>query len=326
MRRRDFIKALAGLVTGWPLVAHAQRDKKLYRIGFIAPAPLTALFAMMDALRETLRQHGYIEDQNVVIEYRWLNGTPDENTAIIRELATSVDVILAWSSPAVLAARRATSKTPIVMVGVADPVGLGLVDSLARPGGNITGTTNIALDLSSKLVELLIDIRPDITRFGVVRNPGNPGVALQLRETETSIRTAGRDLVVIDAGKPQEYAGAFARFTAEHVGAVILLADVPVIMNAKMIAELAQDAKLPTAFQRRENVEAGGLLSYGPNLPEQFRQAAVYIERILKGEKPSELPVEQPTKFELVINLKTAKTLDLRIPQTLLATADEVIE
>jgi putative tryptophan/tyrosine transport system substrate-binding protein len=212
------------------------------------------------------------------------------------------------------------------MVGVGDPVGLGFVAGLARPGGNITGISNIAPDLSGKLVELLIETVPGMKHVGVVRNPNNPAVATLLRETEEAIRALGLQIEVVEAGAAEDFESAFARLSAQGVTGVVLLADPSLIEHRVRIAELAQRTRLPTAFQRRENVEAGGLLSYGPNLNDQLRQAAVFIDRILKGARPAELPVEQPTKFALVINIKTAKALGLDVPPSLLARADEVIE
>src|SRR5262245_20606936 len=223
-------------------------------------------------------------------------------------------------------ASRATSAIPIVMVSVGDPVGAGFITSLARPGGNVTGFSNITVDLSGKLVALLIELVPGTKRIGVVSNTYNPNVAVQLRATEDAVRTLGLQSQVVEARTSEEYERAFARLSVENVHGVVLLADPSVIEQARKIAELAQAARLPTAFQRRENVEAGGLMSYGGNIPYQFRQAALYVDRLLKGAKPGDLPVEQATKFELVIHLKTAQALGLAVPQTLLVAADEVIE
>jgi ABC-type uncharacterized transport system substrate-binding protein len=212
------------------------------------------------------------------------------------------------------------------MVSVGDPVGSGFIASLARPGGNVTGVSNIAADLSAKLIELFVELVPGMKRIGVVRNLDNPNVILQLRETEEAIRKLNMQVQVVDARTSDEFERAFARLSAESVNGVVLLANAAVIEHSQRIAQIAQALQLPTAFQRRENVEAGGLLSYGANLNDQFRQAAFYVDRILKGAKPAELPVEQPNKFELVINLKTARALGLKIPQTLLVAADKVIE
>jgi putative ABC transport system substrate-binding protein len=245
----------------------------------------------------------------------------------VAELINSnVDVIVAWATPAVNAARRATSTIPIVMVGPGDPVGSGFIASLARPGGNITGLTNIAVDLSPKLMELFAELVPGMKRVGLVRNPNNPAVTVMLRETEDAVRKLNMQFEVVDAQTSDEIERAFAQLSTKSADGVMLLPDPTVIEHSQRIAELAQSARLPTAFQRRENVDAGGLFSYGPDLNYQLRQAAFYVDRILKGEKPAELPVQQPTKVELVINLKTAKALGLTVPQIMQMTADEVIQ
>jgi ABC-type uncharacterized transport system substrate-binding protein len=238
----------------------------------------------------------------------------------------NVDVIVAWGTPSVIAVRRATSTIPIVMVSVGDPVGSGFIASLARPGANITGISNITVDLSAKLLELFIELVPGMKRVGVVRNPNNPNVTVQLRETEDAARKLNLRVQVVEARTSEDFERAFSRLRTERVNGVVLLADPSVIEQSRRIAELAQAARLPTVFQRRENVVAGGLMSYGSSVNNQFREAGIYVDRILKGEKPADLPVQQPTKFELVINLKTAKALGLDVPPTLLARADEVIE
>ena len=212
------------------------------------------------------------------------------------------------------------------MAAVGDAVRLGFIASLARPGGNITGLTNISVDLSAKLMELFAELVPGMKRVGVVQNPNNPGTPALLRETEDAVRKLNMQVEVVDAQTSDEFDRAFAQLSAESVGGVVVLPDPTVIEHSRRIAELAQSARLPTAFQRRENVDAGGLFSYGPDLNYQFRRAAFYVDRILKGEKPAELPVMQPTKVELVINLKTAKALGLTVPLIMQMTADEVIE
>jgi putative tryptophan/tyrosine transport system substrate-binding protein len=282
---------------------------------------------MLSAFRDSLRGRGYVEGQNLSIDVRWPQGTFEHDPSPVAELINSnVDVIVAWATPATIAARRATSTVPIVMVGVGDPVGSGFIASLARPGGNITGLTNIAVELSAKLMELFVELVPGMKRVGVVHNPNNPGVTMALRGTEDAARKLNLQVEIVDAQTSDEFERAFAQLSAESVGGVVVIADPTVIEQSRRIAELAQSARLPTAFQRRENVDAGGLFSYGPDLNNQFRQVAFYIDRILKGEKPAELPVMQPTKVELVINLKTAKALGLTVPLIMQMTADEVIE
>jgi putative tryptophan/tyrosine transport system substrate-binding protein len=325
MRRREFITLLGSAAAApsflWPIAARAQQPRKLWRIRFLAPAAPTP--ALLTAFREGLREHGYVEGQNLSID---LSLAVRAEYDVAAELARAeVDVIAAWGTQAVIAARRATATIPIVMVA-GDPMAMGFVTNLARPGGNITGISIMAPDLGGKLVELLVEIVPGMKYIGAVRNPNNPGVTLLLRETEKAISALSLQLEVVEATAAEEFESAFAQLSTLGVKGVVLFPDPSIIEHENRIAEIAQKARLPTAFQRRENVEAGGLLSYGPHLTSLFRHAAVYVDRILKGAQPAELPVEQPTKFELVINLKTAKALGLEIPPTLLARADEVIE
>jgi putative ABC transport system substrate-binding protein len=326
--RRKFLATLGGAAAAWPLTARAQQRATTVgqaRVGVLAVSPPTP--AMLNAFREGMRERGYIEGQNLSIDVRWSQGTFEQISALAAELVSAnVQVIIAWATPSAIAARRATSVIPIVMVSVGDPVGSGFVTSLARPGGNITGFSGFTADLSAKLMALFVELVPNIKRVGIVSNSYNPNVSVQLWETEDAVRKLGLQSQVIEARAPEEFERAFARMSVERVNGVVLLADPSVIEQAQKIAELAQAARLPTAFQRRENVEAGGLTSYGGNIQHQFRQAAIHVDRILKGAKPADLPVEQPTKYELVINLKTAKALGLTVPQTLLVAADEVIE
>jgi putative tryptophan/tyrosine transport system substrate-binding protein len=327
MRRRDFITLLGG-AAAWPLAAGAQQadsTARQVRVGLIAASPPTP--AMLNAFRDGMRERGYVEGQNLSVAVRWPQGSFEQDPGVVAELVSgNVDVIVAWATPTVIAVRRVTSTIPIVMVSVGDPVGSGFIASLARPGGNITGISSITADLSAKLVELFVELVPAMKRVGVVRNPNNPNVTEQLRETEDAVRKLNMQVQVVDARTSDDFKRAFARLSADGVNGVVLLADPTVIEQRRRIAELALAVRLPTAFQRRENADAGGLLSYGANNNNQFRQAALYVDRILKGAKPAELPVEQPTKFELVINLKTAKALGLEVPAKVLALADEVIE
>jgi len=328
MRRREFITLLGGAAVAWPFPVRAQQPPttvKQARVGVLAVLPPTP--AMLNAFREGMRERGYIEGQNLSIDVRWSQGTFEQISALAAELVSAnVQVIIAWATPSVIAARRATSVIPIVMVSVGDPVGSGFVTSLARPGGNITGFSGFTADLSAKLMALFVELVPNIKRVGIVSNSYNPNVMVQLWETEDAVHKLGLQSQVVEARTPEEFERAFARLSMERVHGVVLLADPSVIEQAKKIAELAQAARLPTAFQRRENVEAGGLMSYGGNIQYQFRQAAIHVDRILKGAKPADLPVEQPTKFELVVNLSAAKALGLSIPESFLSLADEVIE
>ena len=322
MQRREFIGLIGG-AAAWSRSACAQQPAgRVWRIGFLGYTPPTP--AMVNALRDGLRERGYLEGQNLSLDVRWLL---DQNPHVAAELVgRGVDLIVAWTTLAAIAASRATAIIPIVMVSVADPVGSGVVAELARPGGNITGVSNMGPELSGKIVQLLIETVPGMKRVGVVRNPNNPSNIAQLRETAEAIRALGLLIEVVDAEAAEDFESAFERLSAQGVEGVVLLSDPALIKHGVRIAELAQKTRLPTVFQRRENVEVGGLLSYGSNLTDQVRQAALFVDRILKGARPAELPVEQPTKFVLAINLKTAKSLGLEIPPTLLARADEVIE
>jgi putative ABC transport system substrate-binding protein len=282
---------------------------------------------MLKAFRDEMRDRGYDEGQNLTIIVRWPRGTFDQDPSPVADLVNAnVDVIVAWATPTVIAVRKATSTIPIVMTSVGDPVGSGFVASLARPGGNITGVSAITSDLTTKLLGLFIQMIPSMKVIGLVTNSYNPNVALQLKRSEDAIRELGLQSRVAEARTSGEFERAFAGLKAGNAEGVMLLSDPTVIEHGKKIAELALAAGLPTAFQRRENVEAGGLFSYGGSITDQFKFAAQYVDRILKGAKPSELPVEQPTQFDFVINLKTAKTLGLTIPSGVLAIANDLIQ
>jgi putative ABC transport system substrate-binding protein len=321
MRRREFITLLGGATAAWPLAARAQSPGgRVYRIGILGATSLRAAEGFLNAFRDGMRERGYVEGQNLAIEYRAPAAPSEQNRDLAADLVRGgYDVILAWTTPSVIAARRATSTVPVVFVGVADPVGLGLVAGLARPGANVTGIANFASDLSGKMIELLREIVPGARRLGAVRNPDNPGVTVQLRQLVDAARALGLELQVVDARVPAEFEAVFAQLRQGGIDGVVMLAD-------SSLLALAQQARLPTVFQRRENVEAGGLLSYGPNIRDAFHQVAGHIDRILKGVRPADIPVEQPTRIELVINLKTAKAIGLEVPWFLQQRADEVIE
>ena len=326
MRRRQFISLLGG-VAAWPIVAAAQQSGggRQIRIGMVAAIPPTD--AMLKAFRDEMHDRGYDEGQNLTIIVRWPRGTFDQDPSPVADLVNAnVDVIVAWATPTVIAVRKATSAIPIVMTSVGDPVGSGFVTSLARPGGNITGVSAITSDLTTKLLGLFIQMIPSMKVIGLVTNSYNPNVALQLKRSEDAIRELGLQSRVAEARTSGEFERAFASLKAGNAEGVMLLSDPTVIEHGKKIAELALAAGLPTAFQRRENVEAGGLFSYGGSITDQFKFAAHYVDRILKGAKPAELPVEQPTQFDLVINLNTAKTLGLTIPSGVLAIANDLIQ
>jgi putative ABC transport system substrate-binding protein len=326
MRRREFIVALGSAAT-WPIAATGQQSSsgRKVRIGVVAPVPPSP--DMLNAFRGAMHDQGYIEGQNLTLYVRWPQGTFEQDPSAVTDLLRAkVDVIVAWSTPAVIAASHATSETPIVMASVGDPVGSGFVASLAHPGGNITGISIITSDLSAKLLGLFAQMVPTMRVIGLVANAYNPNVSIQLQESQDAISKLGLQSEVVDARTPEEFEAGFANLKARHVDGAVILSDPVVIEHKTRIAELALAARLPTAFQRRENVEAGGLFSYGGNLPDQFKYAASYVDRILKGAKPADLPVEQPIQFDFTINLRTAKTLGLTIPLPLLAGANEVFQ
>jgi putative tryptophan/tyrosine transport system substrate-binding protein len=325
MRRRDFVKAAAVSAVTWPLAARAQQSDRVWRvvlIGAVSPLP-----AYLSAFREELQQRGWTEGKNLSIDVRWPKGSFAQEPGLIPEvLHNSIDVIVAWATPTALAARRATATIPIVFLGVSDPVGSGLAASLAHPGGNATGASNVAPDLSAKLLGTFAQLVPGMSSVGVVVNPANPGAVAQMDGTQQAVHALGLQSQVVNAATLEEYERAFARLKTEGVDGVLLFADPSNDAYAGKIAELAQQNRLPTAFQLRNNVAAGGLMSYGADNDDQFRLAAFYVDRILRGEKPADLPVQMPTKFVFAINLKTAKALGITVPPTLLATATEVIE
>jgi len=282
----------------------------------------------LDAFRQGLRELGWVEGQNLVIDYRSAEGKLDRLPDLAAELVRlKVDIIVAVPTPAAAAAKNAIETIPIVMIGVGDPVGTGLIASLARPGGNATGLSfSVGLEIAGKLLELLKETVPKVRRVAILSNPANPVQPLLIREVNVAARSLGVQLQHLEARGPNEFDGAFAAMAKERVGALLIVADGMLIFHRTRLADLAARSRLPAAYGWREHVEAGGLMSYGPSLRDLFRRAATYVDKILKGAKPADLPVEQPTKFELVINLKTAKALGLTIPQSVLGRADQVIE
>jgi len=325
MKRREFITLLGGAaVVGWPLAARAQQSK-VWRVGCLFAGSGSDIpgDANFEAFRLKMRELGYVEGQNLVLDVRRAEGDFSRLSALAAELvALRPDAILAIATPAVSAAQRATSSIPIVMGPTADPVGSGFIGSLAKPGGNITGLSIMSADLSAKSLEFLIDIAPNAKKIAVLRSP-NPVHIVLLDELSAAARGLGLTIVPIMAATPSDLDAAFASMATDRYDALVVLADPRLIAR---IPKLAAEAGLPAIYQFREFVKQGGLLGYGPNLAELFRRAAVYVDRIFKGEKPADLPVEQPTKFELAINLKTARALGITVPPTLLARADEVIE
>jgi putative ABC transport system substrate-binding protein len=279
------------------------------------------------AFREGLRELGYVEGRNIQVESRWAEGNYDRLPGLAADLVRlKVDVIVTYGTPAAQAAKGATGTIPIVMAAIIDPVASGLVTSLARPGGNITGQSMMSPDLAEKQLQILKELVPKTSRVAVLHNPANPGNAPQVRHAQDAARALGVRLQILGARGPSEIDGAFAAMAAEQAGAVIVLVDAILQSNRARIADLAARHRLPAVYGLHEYAEVGGLLAYGPNRLDMFRRAATYVDRILKGAKPGDLPVEQPNTFTLVINLKTAKALGLTIPPSLLLRADQLIE
>src|ERR1700704_5438177 len=311
-----------------PLAAHAQQMAKVPRVGWLSPGSRTADENFLAFFHDGLRELGWVVGQNVAIEPRWAEGRFERLPDLAAELVQlKVDVIVASVTQASLAAKRATATIPIVMVGVGDPLGSGLVDSLARPGGNVTGPSSMLAEASAKQLALLKETVPMASPVAVLWNPANPvWQAAALRQTEVAARAMGLRLQLLEARGPDELEGAFAAMTRERAGALFVPADIIFVRHAQQMADLAARHRLPAMYGFREHVEAGGLMSYAASFSVIFRRAATFVDKILKGAKPADLPVEQPTKFEFVVNLKTAKALGLTVPPSLLARADEVIQ
>ncbi len=328
MKRRNLLIGLGAGALAAPFASFAQQQTtKIFRIGFLGPASASGFTARVEALRAGLRDLGYVEGKNIVIEFRWAEGKYERLPGFAAELVQlKVDVIVVAATPAIKAAQRATTTIPIVMAQAADPVGAGFIASLARPGGNITGLSDINVDLSSKYLELLRVAVPKLSRVAVLVNPGHPHHPDFLKNIQTAAKTTGVNVLPVQASTTSQFEAAFGAMTRAHAGALIVLPDGLFRTHVGRITEFAAKNHLPTMFWSRELVEAGGLMSYGQNLAEHYRRVATYVDKILKGAKPADLPVEQPTKFELVINRKTAKAIGLTIPQELLFRADKVIE
>jgi putative tryptophan/tyrosine transport system substrate-binding protein len=323
MKRRKFITLLAGAAV-WPLGARAQQPGKLPTIGFLGSGA-AAQSQWTGAFVQRLRELGWIEGRTVAIEYRWAEARTERYAEIAAELVRmKVDVIVTTGT-ALLAAKQTASTIPVVFAVAADPVGSGLVASLAQPGGNITGLSLQQADAAGKRLELLREVLPDLRRLAIMANVGSRGAAIDLAETETATRRFGLETVALDIRRTEDIAPAFETIKG-RADALYVVGDPLTTTNRMRINILALAARLPTTYINREQVETGGLMSYGPNLPDLFRRAGDYVDKILRGAKPANLPVEQPTKFDLVVNLITAKALGLTVPPTLLARADEVIE
>ena len=328
MRRREFIALVGGAIVCPTGVRAQPQAGKVPRIGYLRVTSASDRPPLLDAFRQALRELRWIEGQNVVIDYRFAEGRLDRLPDLAAELVRlKVDVIVSLGTQGVTAAKNATDTIPIVMIAVRDPVAIGLIASLARPGGNVTGVSGYAgLEIVAKQLELLKETVPEIRRVAVLSNPTNAYHQLAIKELNVAAGSLGVQLQLLEARGPNEFDGAFAAMAKERAGALLVLSDIMFNGHGTRLADLAASRRLPTANAVRESVEAGGLMSYGPSFLDSYRRSAAYVDKILKGDKPADLPVEQPTKFELVINLKTAKAIGVTVPPTLLARADEVIE
>jgi putative tryptophan/tyrosine transport system substrate-binding protein len=325
MRRRDFIKVVSGGAVAWPLAARTQQTGKVWRIGVLETISPALNAVNLDALRQGLREHGYVEGQNVVMEYRSAEGRGERFSQLVQELlGLKVDLILGRGTPAALAAMNATKTIPLVMVGLGDP--LMLVPNLSRPGGNMTGLSSLNTDLQAKRLEVLHEAVPTMVRVEAVLNMGNPVIAAQWPEIEAAARRLSIEPRLFDVRTRDDLPRAIDAAHTFGASALMIATDALLQENAKLVVELAMAHRLPAMYAAREWVEIGGLISYGPSYPDLYRRSASYIDKIFKGANPGDLPIEQPTRFELIINLKTAKALDLDVPWFLRQRADEVIE
>jgi putative tryptophan/tyrosine transport system substrate-binding protein len=326
VRRRDFIKAIAGTGATWPLAVYAQQSARPV-VGFLhfgSPGPFQYQVA---AFNQGLKETGYVDGQNTAIEYRWAEGRYDRLPALATDLVSrKADVVAAIGPPCASAAKQATSTIPIVFTIGTDPVADGLVVSLARPGGNLTGISLLAAELVPKRLELLSDMVPQARVFALLVNPSNGYTEPMIRDVQKAADAKGLQLKILKASTESEIDVAFASMANQHVDAIVIGDDPFLFAQQKQLVALASRYAIPTTYQFREVAAAGGLISYGPSLRDAVRQAGIYVGEIIKGAKPAELPVVQPTKFELVINLRTAKALGLNVPPGLLIAADEVIE
>jgi putative tryptophan/tyrosine transport system substrate-binding protein len=326
IERRKFLATLGGAAAAWPLAARAQQAVRRPTIGFLGPTTPSAQTQWVAAFLERLRELGWVEGRTVAIAYRWAEGHTERLAEIATEFVRlKVDVIVTYGTPQVIAAKQATSVIPIVFALVGDPVGAGLVASLARPGANVTGLSLQTTDTATKRIELLREVVSSLRRLAILANVGNPASRLEMGELQAAAVTLGVEVATSEIRRAEDIAPAIEALKG-RADALYVAGDS--LLNAHRIGinTLAMGAKLPTMYIQREFVEAGGLISYGPDFPNLFRRAAGYVDKILRGAKPADIPVEQPTKFDFVINLTTAKALGLTVPPTLLARADEVIE
>jgi putative tryptophan/tyrosine transport system substrate-binding protein len=325
MRRREFIALLSGAVMACVLPARAQSAAKLWRIGFLETTTLEKNRANLLAFTDALREFGYVEGSNLIIEYRSANGLVERFEELAAELVRlNTDVIVARGTPAIMAAKKASGTIPIVTTASAQP--FSFVASLARPGGNVTGLSSLSSDLYAKRIELIKEAVPAMKRIGVMSNPTNPNTPGILTEIEKAVLSFGIEPHKLDLRSPDDIPFAFETANRHRTDAIVISMDTVTQANAKLITQLAAEHRLPAIYGGREFIEAGGLMSYGVNFPDLYRRAAAFVDKIIRGASPADLPIEQPTKFALLVNLKAAKALGLEITPTLLARADEVIE
>jgi putative tryptophan/tyrosine transport system substrate-binding protein len=325
MRRREFITLLGG-TAAWPLAARAQQRGKLPTIGFLGQHARSAVTEWTAAFVQRLRELGWIEGRTIAIEYRWAEGRNERFTEIADEFVRrNVDIIVTSGTPPVLAAKQATTGIPIVFAAAGDPVEAGLVASLARPGGNVTGLSSQTPDLAAKRLEILREVVPGLRRLAILSNVGNRLAVLEMREVQAAASTLGLEVVTLEIQRGEDIAPVFEALKA-RADALYVCLDALLLTNRIRINTLALTARLPMMTATRDSVEVGGLISYGPNFPELWRRAGDYVDKVLRGAKPADIQVEQPTKFDLAVNLTTAKALGLEVPPMLLARADEVIE
>jgi ABC-type uncharacterized transport system substrate-binding protein len=325
-KRREVVTLFGGAAAAWPFAARAQQSAKLPTIGLLGTSTPATMNLWVAAFMQRLREHGWIEGRTITVEYRWAEGRSERMAEIVAEFVRlKVDMIVTYSTPPVIAAMQATSVIPIVSAVMGDPVGTGLVASLSRPGGNVTGLSVLTPDLAGKRLELLRDVVPGLRRLAFLTNVDNPISRLEMGEAQAAARMLGLDVVSLEIRRSEDIAAAFGTLSG-GAQALYVAGDPLVLSNRARINTLALVARLPAIYNERAYVEAGGLMSYGVNWPDLFRRTADYVDKILRGAKPADIPVEQPTRFDLIVNLATAKALGLEVPATLLARADEVIE
>jgi putative ABC transport system substrate-binding protein len=325
MKRREFIALLGSAAAALPLPAAAQ--PKIPRIGFMGNSTAALEANLLDAFREGLRELGYEEGRNIVIEYRWANGAYDYFPVLVAELiAAKVDAIVTAGTPAALAVKNATTNVPLVMVAVGDPIGTGLVPSLARPGGNLTGLSSIAPDLEGKRLQLLREVTPALSHVAMFINSLNPFHISSMEQARAAAQAMGIKLQLHDIRKSEDLDDAFTAIRKERPDALLILADRVFLHNRERMVDFANEQRLPNVSAYKELVEVGGLMSYGPSYEDMHKRAAIYVDKILKGAKPADLPIEQPSKFTFIVNLKAAKTLGVTVPSQLLGLVDQLIE